>query len=218
MPSNLQKIEDSKKRKIEFYKYIADIVALTHAPLTCFFAARLLLRDPKVHNELHGEEYTWNLAVSFNTLFFTPFLTKNSLPRLISLLMESLDISRNMRQWISLFTTYSVLVSVEWSCSLEGMVTCCWTCCSGEKLLIHCWAHSRFLNTEEPSKNTSFQSNCCSLLASSPSDAQWLPNPSLTSRWANPASFSSSVQHSSPSRATSGSTWCSISSESYPSK
>lgn len=64
IPAHIQKNEDSQKRKQDFYRMISDYVALVHAPLTCFFAARLLLRDPKVFNENHGPDYTWNMVVS----------------------------------------------------------------------------------------------------------------------------------------------------------
>jgi hypothetical protein len=63
-PAHLQKIDDSKKRKKEYYRYISDIVALVHAPVACFIAAKLLLKDPKVFNEEHGPDYIWSICVS----------------------------------------------------------------------------------------------------------------------------------------------------------
>lgn len=64
IPAGVQKTEDSKQRKILFYRYVSDLVALVHAPLACYFGAVLLIRDPKVFNEYHGPDYEWNLIVS----------------------------------------------------------------------------------------------------------------------------------------------------------
>jgi hypothetical protein len=71
IPKNILKVEDSKQRKIDFLRMVSDIVALVHAPLACYSAGRLLLRDPKVFNELHGPEYIWNLIVSLELYYDT---------------------------------------------------------------------------------------------------------------------------------------------------
>lgn len=64
IPKNILKQEDTKQRRIDFLRMISDMVALVHAPTACYFAGRLLWRDPKVFNEVHGPEYVWNLLVS----------------------------------------------------------------------------------------------------------------------------------------------------------
>ena len=72
VPDGVLKVKDSKERKVQFFRYISDLVALVHAPLTCYFGLVLLMRDPKVFNEFHGPDYEWNLIV--NHTHFKMFL------------------------------------------------------------------------------------------------------------------------------------------------
>lgn len=57
MPPSIQKIQNPVKRLRDYNNMIKDHISLIHAPAACYFAGRLLLRDPKVFNEVYDEEY-----------------------------------------------------------------------------------------------------------------------------------------------------------------